>query len=512
MLRNAKKAVNQTLIVVLLLALQLLLIVALMLRLDENLFLLSLVLRLLSIFVVLYIVSNSNEPNYKLAWIIPIMIFPLFGGLFYLVVRIQRRLGRFDKRFDLLLDETSEYCAQDAEVFEEISKSSPDKLGMVRYFNNQARSGVVRATYTEYLPTGEKKYAIMLELLRSAKRYIFLEYFIVREGKMWDGVLEILKEKASQGVDVRLMMDGVGSSGSFSKRYFEELASFGIKARVFSPFVPFLSVRQNNRDHRKICVVDGVSAITGGVNIADEYINETVRFGHWADSAVLLRGDAAFSFAVIFMQMWLASSDEPMPNFELLRPTPDERADFVNDGFVCAYSDSPNDEENVGENVYLDIINGAKSYVWIQTPYLILDSPMSRALEFAAKRGVQVRLMIPGIPDKRYAYSVASSYFEELIDNGVEIYSYTPGFMHSKTFVCDDKLAVVGSINLDFRSLYLHFECAAWMLGSTAVGQLRDEFLSLLPQCKKITSEECRNVSVFRRLLNSLLRLFAPLM
>ncbi|MEG2259308.1 MAG: phospholipase D-like domain-containing protein, partial [Oscillospiraceae bacterium] len=317
--------------------------------------------------------------------------------------------------------------------------------------------------------------------------------------------------KVTQGVDVRVIYDGVGSGSVLPYKYFRKLEQFGIKAKVFSPFVPFLSVLQNNRDHRKICVVDGISAICGGINIGDEYINVEERFGHWKDSSVLLRGDAAYTFAIMFLQMWLLSGSEES-NFESFRPLPCESDKFKCDGFSAPYGDCPLDDETVGKFVYLDIINNAKKYVYITTPYLILDNEMTTSLCFASKRGVDVRIILPKIPDKWYAYSVAISHFEELISSGIKIYKYTPGFIHSKTFVADDEISVVGSINLDFRSLYLHYECAVWMFKTKSVIEVFDDFTETLKVSTPVTLEDCTKIGSLHRMLNAVLRLFAPMM
>lgn len=510
--RFFKRLFNQTFIVSVLLIAQIGLIVATLLSINRSFILFSGILNLLSVLVVLHIIARSDNPTYKLAWIVPIMVFPLFGGLFYLVVQFQKLTKGYKKRLVGVYDVTKPYLVQDPVVLDSLGRECEDHLGLARYMNHCGGYPLSQKTETRYLPTGEIKWKVMLEELEKAKRYIFLEYFIIKEGEMWDSIFALLKRKAAEGIDVRVMYDGVGSGSVLPYKYFRTLRQYGIQAKVFSPFVPFLSVLQNNRDHRKICVVDGVSAICGGINLGDEYVNIEERFGRWKDSSVLLRGDAAYTFTIMFLQMWLLSGSEH-EDFNQFRPLPEERETFLTDGYVAPYGDCPLDNETVGKFVYLDIINTARHYLYITTPYVILDNEMITALSLAAKRGVDVKIMVPQIPDKWYAYSVAFSYFDELIQAGVEIWKYAPGFIHSKTFVCDDEVAVVGSINLDYRSLYLHYECAVWMHGSRAVQEVRDDFVDMLThESAAVTLMECREQSIFRRTLNALLRLFAPLM
>ncbi len=505
-----KRILNQMFIVLVLLFAQIALLVAGILQIRGYYFWSSL-LHILSVVVVLHLIVNHQNPTYKLAWIVPILLFPLFGGLFYLIVQAQKLTNQYKKRAKQVRDASAPYLAQPPEVVQAIEHDEPAQADIAGYLHRLGGYPVSGRTATAYLSTGEEKWAAMLDELQKAERYIFLEYFIIKEGAMWERVLEILKQKATQGVDVRVLYDGVGSGSVLPYKYFRKLRSFGIQSRVFSPFVPFLSVLQNNRDHRKICVVDGVSAICGGVNLADEYINVEERFGHWKDSAVLLRGEAAYTFAVMFLQMWHLSGAET-PDYDAFRPVPQAGAAFEPDGFVAPYGDSPLDDEPVSASVYLDVINSATRYLYITTPYLVLDEELSCALMFASKRGVDVRLIVPGIPDKWYVYSVTTSHFEPLTRAGVRIYTYTPGFIHSKTFVADDALAVVGSVNLDYRSLYLHYECAVWMCRTAAVPQVRDDFCEMLPHCRLVTLEDCRQVGAAKRLLRAVLRLFAPLM
>jgi cardiolipin synthase len=303
----------------------------------------------------------------------------------------------------------------------------------------------------------------------------------------------------------------VGCVNTLPAKYFKKLQKKGIKCAAFNPFLPVISVVMNNRDHRKIFVVDGNIGFTGGINLADEYINQVERFGYWKDTGIRLEGEAVWSFTAMFLEMWNYITQETedctkfMPKIYQTEP-------FKEDGFVQPYGDSPLDHENVGENIYLNIINRAKKYVYIFTPYLIIDNEMMVALRNAAKSGVDVRIVTPGIPDKKAIFLMTQSYYQPLLESGVKIYQYTPGFIHAKCFVCDDEVATVGSINLDFRSLYLHFECGVWMYRSSAVMQVKEDCLATFEQSEEISVEFCRKRHLVVRMVQSLMRLFAPLL
>lgn len=351
----------------------------------------------------------------------------------------------------------------------------------------------------------------MLDAIREAKHYIFLEYFIISEGYMFETMVDLLAEKVKEGVEVRLIYDDVGCVNTLPHRYYKKLQAKGIKCAAFNPFRPVISVIMNNRDHRKILVVDGKVGFTGGINLADEYINRIERFGYWKDTGIRLEGDGVWSLTQMFLSMWntIIQSKE---DYSQYLPSVYQDKPFIQDGFVQPYGDSPLDHENVGENVYLNIVSRAKDYVYIFTPYLIVDHEMLVALCNAAKSGVDVRIVTPEIPDKKMVYLLTQSYYEPLIRAGVKIYQYTPGFIHAKSFVCDDEIATVGTINLDFRSLYLHFECGVWMYQSKAVMQVKEDCLETFACSEEITLEFCRNRPLPIRMIQSVLRLFAPLM
>ena len=464
---------------------------------------------LLSLLITLGIINSKSNPAYKIAWLIPILLFPVFGGLVYLLFGsdrtgryLRKKLQGIGTEMDNVIGEA--YRRSGAEQL------PPDAANQSRYISHCAYCPPYQNTTTEYLPLGEVKFERMVEELKKAKHYIFLEYFIIQEGKMWNTILDILRQKAAEGVDVRVIYDDMGCIMILPTGYDKTLEQMGIKCRIFNPFVPILSSRFNTRDHRKICVIDGNVGFTGGINLADEYINAYEKHGHWKDTSILLKGEAVFNLTVMFLSMWdYLDGTTGKTDYSRYYPTVwDENAK----GYVQPFADNPLDDEAVGETVYLKLINKAKRYVYITTPYLILSSEMFTALTSAAKCGVDVRIITPHVPDKWYVHAVSRSHYQPLIEAGVKIYEYTPGFIHAKTFVVDDDYAVVGTINLDYRSLYLHFECAVWMYQTPSVAQVRDDFFKTQQISQEITLEECRSLSFPRRLGRSVLRVFAPLM
>ena len=465
----------------------------------------------LSLIFVLWIVNKNINPAYKLAWTILILAFPVFGVVVYVLFGQSRVAGAMTKESSAVLHEIKNYFKESHTVRKELKEADPGVSNQSAYIRDYAGFPLQNHTSTKYYPVGEAMFADMLEDLKQARHFIFLEYFIIHEGKMWNQILEILEEKAKEGVDVRLIYDDMGCVTTLPYRYYKKLQAKGIKCAAFNPVRPILNIILNNRDHRKILVIDGHTGYTGGINLADEYINEDVRFGHWKDTGIRLHGEGVWNLTVMFLQMWcvITGTRTHIPAYS---PYVYHMEEFENDGFVQPYGDTPLDNETVGEDVYLNIINQAKNYVYICTPYLIIDNEMMTALCLASKRGVDVRIMTPGIPDKKIIFLLTHSYYEQLIEEGVRIYEYTPGFLHSKTFVCDDTIATVGTINLDYRSLYLHFECAVWMYQSRAVMEVKADMEETLPKCREIKMDFCKNRNILIRTLQSILRLAAPLL
>lgn len=468
---------------------------------------------LLSAFVILYVVNKDENPSFKLAWIIPITVIPVFGTLLYLFLELQWEGKIINRRLRENISDTQPYLKQNPRYMEQLAKTSRSNANLAAYIENSGSYPVYGSTNVKYYPVGEEMFEDMKKELEKAKRFIFMEYFIVERGEMWDSILEILERKVQEGVEVRFMYDGMCCLVLLPYSYPRELRAKGLKAKMFAPIRPALSTYQNNRDHRKILVIDGHTAFTGGINLADEYINRKVRFGHWKDTGIMVKGDAVTSFTMMFLQMWNITEKEPEDYGRYLRdPEFFYPPELSMEGFVIPYGDSPLDQETVGELVYLDIINTARNYVHIMTPYLILNYELVQALQFAAKRGVETIIIMPHIPDKEYAFLLAKAHYEELIRAGVQIYEYTPGFVHAKVFTSDDEKAVVGTINMDYRSLYLHFECAAYIYRNEVIKDVERDFKETLAKSQVITLEECRHYPWYKKFAGRVLRLFAPLM
>lgn len=471
---------------------------------------LSRTLTTISILVVLYIVSKRDKGSYKTLWVFLILSFPILGGLLYLLITCQTATRLMRKDITQVQEKTKLLYSLPEDGYAEAKAVTGCHFPQVRYLQDYAGFPVYSNTRTTYLSPGEAFFEELLRQLEKAEHYIFLEFFIVQEGVMWDAIFEILKRKVAEGVKVRLIYDDLGCFFMLPTDFVQKLDKVGIECAVFNPFRPFLTVKQNNRDHRKIVVIDGKAAFTGGINLADEYINAKEKYGHWKDSAIMLEGKAAWSFTLMFLEMWelCRHCDEDIASYY---PWQFTDCEVPQDGLVQPYADSPMDSENVGEHVYLQILNEAKDYVYINTPYLIVDDSMVSALCLAAKRGVDVRIATPHRWDKWLVHMTTRSYYQELIRSGVKIYEYSSGFLHSKTFVSDDIIGTVGTTNLDFRSLYLHFECGTWMYGSRAVMQIKEDFLNTLPVCQRFEEKDCAKY-LSSKLLQEILRLFAPLM
>ena len=468
---------------------------------------------LLSAFVILYVINKDENPSFKLAWIIPITVIPVFGTLLYLFLELQWEGKIINRKLRENISDTQPYLKQNPRYMEQLAKTSRSNANLAAYIENSGSYPVYGNTNVKYYPVGEEMFEDMKKELEKAKRFIFMEYFIVERGEMWDSLLEILERKVQEGVEVRFMYDGMCCLVLLPYSYPRELRAKGLKAKMFAPIRPALSTYQNNRDHRKILVIDGHTAFTGGINLADEYINRKVRFGHWKDTGIMVKGDAVTSFTMMFLQMWNITEKEPEDYGRYLRdPEFFYPPELSMEGFVIPYGDSPLDQETVGELVYLDIINTARNYVHIMTPYLILNYELVQALQFAAKRGVETIIIMPHIPDKEYAFLLAKAHYEELIRAGVQIYEYTPGFVHAKVFTSDDEKAVVGTINMDYRSLYLHFECAAYIYRNEVIKDVERDFKETLAKSQVITLEECRHYPWYKKFAGRVLRLFAPLM
>lgn len=464
----------------------------------------------MSVIAVVCVVNRKGNPEYKLAWMVPITIFPVLGVLLYVFVELNVDKRILDRRMQRLGSTMRSFNEPDSAVMENLKEENEQVAKLASYVYRYGGYPAFQNTAAQYFPMGKDKFQALVEELQKAEQFIFMEYFIVNEGHMWGTIHEILRQKAKEGVEVRVMYDGTNTVTRLSHTYPKELKAEGIQCRVFNQIRPALSSIQNNRDHRKIVVIDGKTAFTGGINLADEYIGEKERFGVWKDTAAMIQGDAVRSFTWMFLQMW--NIREKKDDYEKYLNVKTEVLQNAQNGYVIPYGDSPLDEEPVGELVYMDILNTAKDYVHIMTPYLIIDHDMLTALTYAAKRGVDVRIIMPGIPDKQYAFTLAKTYYPELLQAGVRIYQYTEGFVHAKEFTSDGDKGVIGTINLDYRSLFLHFECAAYFYKMPIIGEMEADFQATLAKCTEVTLETCRKEKWSTKLAGKLFRLIAPLM
>lgn len=467
-------------------------------------------LAVLSALAVVYVMYDRTNASYKIAWIILILAFPVAGICIYLTFGGRRLSLPVRARMQRCQDLVRENLWQERLTREALALISDPAAATAQLLYNVSGYPVYDNTETEYFSLGDTVYPRMLEELKKAEKYIFLEYFIIGRGVMWDGILEILKEKAAAGVDVRVMYDDFGCIDKLPGNYHKQLKKWGIQAKVFNPFVPVLSGRLNNRNHRKLMIIDGKVGFTGGVNLSDEYINKKERCGHWKDSAIMLRGEGVWAMTVMFLSMWDSQTGqkEAVESFRPEYPY----ALAGGEGFVQPFSDTPLDEEDIAEATLLSLFQRAVRSIYIMTPYLILDDKITGALLTAAKAGLDVRIITPHIPDKWYVHAVSRAHYELLTEAGVRVYEYTPGFIHSKVYLVDGRYAVAGTVNLDFRSLYLHYENAVFLFESACVAAIGEDFQNTFPLCEEITWRKCRKTRLPERLLAAALRIFSPLM
>lgn len=470
-----------------------------------------------AIIIVFVVINRPKNPDINLSWVILILVAPIVGSMLYLFVESQIGNRMINARLQKIIKETGHYVKQDEKTYADLKQKDAGLAGLAQYMSKYGSFTVSYGNEVQYFPAGEDKFQDLLAEIKKAEKYIFIEYFIIKEGIMWGNILKLLEEKAQKGVEIRVMYDGMCCLAQLPVFYPKEIRKLGIKCKMFEPIQPVLSTHYNNRDHRKIFIIDGKIAYTGGINLADEYINKTHPFGHWKDTAVKITGEGVKNFTLMFLQMWNMKPDRGKMG-KVIEENYKRYIDVVMpyyknyNGFVIPYSDSPLDNELVGEMVYMHIINRAKKYVYFMTPYLIPDHDMMTSITYAAKRNIDVRIILPGIPDKKYAYALAQNQYKELISAGVKIYEYVPGFVHGKVCVSDDDIAVVGTINLDYRSLYLNFECGLLMYDVKEIENIKKDIF------KTIEVSELQNMKNYKkgkrglRLMGKLLKPFAPLM
>lgn len=459
--------------------------------------------------VLLYLINRDEIPEFKLPWLIILFLLPVIGAFVFMLLSSNEASKKTTERYERTLLELKPYQRQTAAI-DQLRDQDADAYAQASYLFNVASMPCYGNSETTYYPLGEDFFTALLADLKKAEHFILMEYFIVQKGKMWDSIHAVLKEKAAQGICVYFMYDDFGCMTTLPEHYYEQLCEEGIHCLPSNKFTPILSHIHNNRDHRKITVIDGKVGYTGGVNLADEYINAYEKFGHWKDTAVRIEGGAVKNLTALHLASWNTQSKDPVdcaPYMEV--PT----RQSVEQGYVIPFGDGPAPlyEDTIGKNVYLNMIHGAKDYLYITTPYLICDHDLLSALRMAAKKGVDVRIITPHIPDKKTVFLMTRSNYRVLIQDGVKIYEYTPGFIHAKNFVCDDKFAVCGTINLDYRSLVHHFECGAWMYDTECIGEMKADFLATTAQSQIITVEQAK-LRGWQRLLAELMKVFSPLL
>jgi cardiolipin synthase len=466
---------------------------------------------IISVLIILALIKKDETSAFKMAWIIVVMAMPFIGSILYLLFGHKRSTKRLRERIDKERDAIVRYLRQSHNPPADSFTQDDRMAGCLHYIQRASHFNAYQNTDTKYYPFGELMFEDMLAGLRSAKKFIFMEYFIISKGEMWDKILEVLIDKARGGVDVRLIYDDMGSLSLFSRSYLRKLRAANIKIVTFNPFVPLLSLVMNYRNHRKITVIDGNIGFNGGINIADEYINKDNRLGVWKDTGIRLEGDAVWSFTLLFIETWNAFSrpEERISDYASYKNT--VRKNQAGDELIMPYGDSPLDPEQIGENVYIEILNQSRRYVYIFTPYLIISDKMIYALQMASKRGVDVRIATPGIPDKKLVFRVTRSYYNYLLKAGIRIFEYTPGFLHAKNFVCDDEIAVVGTINLDYRSLYHNFECATFLYKADLIKEIKEDAIQTMADGREISLAD-RRQRFLDELFDEVLHLFTPLM
>lgn len=474
---------------------------------TEHFVWIEMVLRLFSILLVMYIINNSRHLSADMLWVLLIILFPIPGTALFLLLGANLIISKTFLELIKNTVESKKYFVQDKIVLEEVEEIAPHMKGDFYYLSKTEGYPIYRNSNFDYYALGDLGYPVMLEEMKKAESFIFLEYFTIEKGKLWECMHTILKEKVTQGLDVRVMYDDMETIHSLPPNYANMLESEGIKCVRYNKINPFLGVVMNHRDHRKIMVIDGKVAFSGGMNLADEYINQKMVFGHWKDNVIRVKGEAVWSYTVLFLVNWNAirKTDDDYTVFKV-----DAKMENT-DGYISPYGETPFDGENTGQNVYMNILNRANNYVYICTPYLIIDTELENALILAAKRGVDVRIITPGIPDKKMVWNITRSFYQNLIDGGVKIYEYTPGFIHGKVFVSDDIVATVGTINLDYRSLYLHFENGTYLYGSKKVLDIRDDMLDTFSKSHQIQKGEIKD-GILHRLFVGFTKLFAPLL
>lgn len=460
-----------------------------------------------AVFMVLFIVIKRDESTYKLLWLLIILTMPLVGALLYLFFGNKRTAKPLKKR---LQGVESSGDPHPLPVGETPFAGEKRMEQTIRWLERKTGYPLCKAQPVRYYPLGDNMFPDMLRDMKSAKRSIYIEYFIIEPGQMWDAMMEVLENKLRQGVDVRVMYDDLGSISSFNFSNARELTQKGIPCVPFNPLLA-LKGTANYRDHRKMLIVDNEIAYSGGINLSDRYINLEHPYGHWKDTGFRLTGEGVHSFTHMFLTFWNAfalkkgEGGTPMPTLQDSAEAPRET-----DGYVLSYYDSPLEHDATSNQLFIDLLSQSTDYAWFFTPYLMLGDDLMAAMLAAARRGVDVRIIMPGIPDKKLIFRMSRSFYQVLLNGGVKIYEYTPGFVHAKSFVSDDKVATIGTVNLDYRSLFLHFENNSLFYRAGIVEKIKEDFLATQALCSEVQPYDKRRYSR-RWAVDGLLRIFAPL-
>ena len=528
-----KNGISRMVFAVLAILLEVILILLLFTDLSRHAEWINLLTRFIAIILVLVIYAQKRTSSMKMPWIMLIMAFPLLGVALYMLIGLNGSTWKMRRRYEEIDAKLLPMLPANADVQESLFREDRGVANIAAYLKKYAGYPAYRNTKVTYFDDAAKGLEAQLTALSAAKRFIFMEYHAIEDAESWARIQSVLERKVREGVEVRVFYDDMGSIGFINTDFVKRLESVGIACRVFNPFAPGLNLFLNNRDHRKITVVDGTTGFTGGYNLANEYFNVTHPYGEWKDTGIRLEGEAVRSLTMTFLEMWNAvketdnAEDDTSFGKYLPKITSDKKGKNVSGhtaagesaaedaqagGAVIPYADSPMDNIHVGEDVYISIIENAKDYVWFMTPYLIITDEMIHAMTLAARRGVDVRVITPGIPDKKIIYGVTRSYYNPLAEYGVRIYEWTPGFCHAKMCVSDDKVSTCGTINLDYRSLYHHFENGCLLYNCSAVLDTREDFSRTFAQCREVTEQYASGRGALLRLGQLVLRLFAALM
>lgn len=468
-------------------------------------FAISYVLTIISIVLINF--STTPLP-YKIAWYVVVSLVPVVGALIYFIIRLDIYPSKMRKKYMSQMSVIKSHQSYSYEVFKSFENVDDRYIGLAKYLASSSAFPIYKGNDLEYISTGEESFQALINAIKHANKYIMLEFFIIKDGFMWQTIISELSKKVSEGVVVKILYDGINEMFNLPRNYPKRLAKLGFDVRVFAPpKTPFVN-RENYRNHRKTVVIDGNVAFVGGINIADEYINIIQKFGYWKDCVLQIKGNGASSFVLTFLSMWNQSGKEENKDIYLSQ----SETSYNDESYIIPFVDGPFDDEHIAFNVYLEILSKAKDYVYISTPYLVLEQYFIEALSMAAKRGVDVRILLPKIPDKKLVKLVAETHYKTLIKDGIKIYEFTPGFNHSKLFVSDDVAFVVGSINLDYRSFYLNYENAVFGYDKKTAIDIKNDLVLSYNSSQLIDKKEYKKINIFRKFLSIILRIFSPML